>query len=78
MDRVKLINPEKLKTILDKFAADGLIKTLQDVKNFIDSMPNAYPSHPRAAWIPVDAYDPSEAVRFVCSHCGCEISNDWD
>lgn len=48
MDEVKLINPEKLKIMLDTFAADGEIHTLQDVKDFIDAMPNAAPKPRRA------------------------------
>lgn len=32
----------------------------------------------KAHWKPKDNKDPFLAVRFECSHCGCEISNDWD
>ena len=78
MDRNKLINPEKLKIMLDTFAADGEIRTLQDVKNFIDAMPNANPKPRRATWEPMDNNDPVMATRFQCSYCACEISNSWD
>lgn len=64
--------------MLDVFAADGKIHTLQDVKDFIDAMPNAAPKPRRATWKPVDDDDPVMATRFQCSCCGCEIYNDWD
>lgn len=78
MDEVKLISPEKLKIMLDTFAADGEIHTLQDVKDFIDAMPNANTKPQRATWVPIDSDDPVTATRFQRSHCACEISNDWD
>lgn len=63
-------------TMLNAFAADEKIHTLQDVKDFIDAMPNAAPKPRRGTWKPVDDDDPVTATRFQCSHCTCEISND--